>query len=206
MATLRIVIGDDQPLMLDTVRHVLDEDDGMAVVGTARSGADLLEVVSRVKPDIAIVDLTMPPLDGLRCLERLRDEHADVTVVVLSGCDDGRQIDAAFRRGAAAFLLKTMNPFDLPALLRHVVEQSAFVPPPAASARDEPRDALSAREREVLALVAEGLSNKEIAARLWLSQQTVKFHVRNVYRKLGISSRTEALRFAHEHDLVALRA
>ena len=209
MDELRIVVGDDQALIRETIRFVFDEDDGTTVVGEAESGAALLELMKRTEADVVLLDLTMPPLDGLECLERLREEHPDVTVVVLSGCEDPRQIEAAFRRGAHGYLLKMIDPFDLPAVVRHIVEGSTFAMPRPAQAGDASRDwrrVLSERELSVLGYLAEGMTNKQIAGRLWLSEQTVKFHLRNVYRKLEVSSRTEALRFAHEHDLVNVAA
>lgn len=209
MDHLRIVVGDDQALMRDTIRFVFDKEPDTTVVGEAESGATLLQLMHRVEVDVVLLDLTMPPMDGLECLERLREEHPDVIVIVLSGCDDPRQIEAAFRRGAHGYLLKMIDPFDLPAVVRHTVEGSAFAMPRPAQAEDPSHDwrrVLSERELAVLGYIAEGMTNKQIAGRLWLSEQTVKFHVRNVYRKLDVSSRTEALRFAHEHDLVNVAA
>jgi DNA-binding NarL/FixJ family response regulator len=207
MSVLRVVVADDQALMREAVRLVVDHDGRMQVVGEAASGAELLELLRRVEADVALVDLAMPPLDGLELVERLREEHPDLDVIVLSASDDPRQIDGALRRGARGYVLKLVDPTDLPAVIRQVVEASAFVVPRATedAASSALADAgLSDRELAVLTELAQGLTNKEIGARLWVSEQTVKFHVRNVYRKLGISSRTEALRFAHEHDLVPL--
>jgi DNA-binding NarL/FixJ family response regulator len=207
MGILRLVVADDQALMRDALRVVLEGDADFELVGEAPSGAELIELLDRVEADVALVDLAMPPLDGLECLERIRDRHGDVTVVVLSATDDHRQIEAALRRGASAYVLKSVSPFDLPAIIRQAVEGAAFVPLPAsASAAPDPRSSLSDRELAVLAELARGRTNKEIAAELWVSEQTVKFHLRNVYRKLGISRRTDALRFAHEHDVLGVRA
>ncbi len=201
----RIVVGDDQALMRNALRFALEADGGHSVVGEASSGAELLELLRRIEADVVLLDLTMPPMDGLECLERLREEHPELVLIVVSGCDDPRQIEAAFRRGANAFVLKSIDPSDLPALIRQTIEGSAFVMARTTKGADSANDwrrILTERELGVLGYVAEGLTNKQIAARLWLSEQTIKFHVRNVYRKLGVSSRTEALRFAHEHDLV----
>jgi two-component system NarL family response regulator len=209
MHELRIVVGDDQALMRDALRYALEADGGCRVVAEAESGRELLELVRRTEADVVLLDLTMPPMDGLECLEHLREEHPDLVVIVVSGCDDQRQIEAAFRRGANAYVLKSMDPYDLPALIRQTIEGTAFVmarTAPDADPANDWRRILSERELSVLAHVAEGLTNKQIAALLWLSEQTIKFHVRNVYRKLGVSSRTEALRFAHEHDLVNVLA
>ena len=209
MHEMKIVVGDDQALMRNALRFALEADGGCSVAAEASSCAELLEVLRRVEADVVLMDLTMPPMDGLECLEHLRDEHPDLVLIVVSGCDDQRQIEAAFRRGANAFVLKSIDPSDLPALIRQTVEGSAFVMARTTKDADSANDwrrILTERELGVLAYVAEGLTNKQIATRLWLSEQTIKFHVRNVYRKLGVSSRTEALRFAHEHDLVNVLA
>jgi DNA-binding NarL/FixJ family response regulator len=207
MARLNLVVADDQALMRDALRVVLEGDDDFEIVGEAESGAHLVELLGRVEVDVAIVDLAMPPLDGLECLERIRDEHPAVTVIVLSATDDHRQIEAALRRGASAYVLKSISPFDMPAMIRQAVEGVAFVPLPTdASAPPDPRSALSHRELAVLAELARGRTNKDIATELWISEQTVKFHLRNIYRKLGISRRADALRFAHQHDVLGVRA
>jgi DNA-binding NarL/FixJ family response regulator len=122
---------------------------------------------------------------------------------MLSAVDDRQVIESSFRRGASGYIRKTVNPFDLPAAIRQIVDGTVIHRPlsteQAGAARQVP--GLSEKEAAVLAELSQGLSNKEIASRLWLSEQTVKFHLRNIYRKLGITSRTEALRFAYEHDL-----
>ena len=205
MANLRVVVADDQKLMREAVRMVLSAEDGMTVVGEAASGAALLDLLKRVQPDVALVDLAMPPLDGIELLERIRAEHSGVKTVVLSGTDDRRQVAAALRRGAAAFILKSVNPLDLPAIIRQVVDGTTFVPVPRdVELRADARGTLSDRELAVLVELAEGRTNKEIAGRLWVSEETVKFHLRNIYRKLAVSSRTDAIRFAHENDLVGV--
>ena len=112
MANLRVVVADDQTLMREAVRIVLEAEDGMTVVGEAASGAALLVLLKRVDADVALVDLAMPPLDGIELLERIRSEHPAIKAVVLSGTDDPRHVAAALRRGAA-FVLKSVNPSDL---------------------------------------------------------------------------------------------
>jgi DNA-binding NarL/FixJ family response regulator len=206
---LKVVVADDEALFREAVRLVVEQDSRMEVIGEAANGADLLGLLRRVETDVVLLDLAMPPLDGLECVERVCQEHPELNVIVLSGSDDARQIDGALRRGARGYVLKLVDPTDLPAVIRQVVEATAFVVPRATnptSAAALAGAGLSERELAVLAELAQGLTNKDIAARLSVSEQTVKFHVRNVYRKLGISSRTEALRFAHEHDIVPLSA
>ena len=110
MHELRIVVGDDQALMRNALRFALEADGGCSVAAEASSGAELLEILRRVEADVVLMDLTMPPMDGLECLEHLREEHPELVLIVVSGCDDPRQIDAAFRRGANAFVLKSIDP------------------------------------------------------------------------------------------------
>jgi DNA-binding NarL/FixJ family response regulator len=211
MDELRVVVADDHALMRSAIRVAIDADDGMTVIAEATSGAEVLEVVKRIAVDVVLLDLAMPPLDGLECVQQLCEQHRDLAVIVLSGSDDRRQIEGALKRGAQAYVVKMIDPSDLPAVIRQTVNGTAFVRPrlhedAEAVAADSQKALLSERELEVLTHVARGDTNREIAARLWLSEQTVKFHVRNVYRKLGISSRTEALRFAHDSDLVGAAA
>jgi DNA-binding NarL/FixJ family response regulator len=203
VSKLRVVVADDQTLMREAVRMVLEGEAGMAVVGEAASGAELLELLKRERADVALVDLAMPPVDGIELLERIRIEHPATKAIVLSATDDRRQIAAALRRGAAAFVLKNVDPLDVPAIIRQVVDGTTFLAVPGDDdLRAGARAALSDRELAVLVELAEGRTNKEIAGRLWVSEETVKFHLRNIYRKLAVSSRTDAIRFAHENDLV----
>jgi DNA-binding NarL/FixJ family response regulator len=202
---LRVVVCDDHELMRSALCAVLTPDEGLEVVGEAADGNAMLALVEATEPDVVLLDLGLPGLDGLRCLELLRERHPDVATVVVSATDDPATIDAAFRRGAAAYALKSVNPLDLPATVRQAVEGSVFRPDRSAAGALEPSRAtgLSEKEAVVLAELAKGHSNREIAQTLWLSEQTVKFHLRNVYRKLGVANRTDALRLALERDLVA---
>jgi len=208
MNKLRVVVADDHTLMREAVRTVLDGEDDMTVVGEADSGAALLALLERVEADVAVLDLAMPPLDGIECLVRIRAAHPGMKTIVLSGADDLRGVDAALRRGATAYVVKTINPYDIPGVIRQAVDGTVFLPPPhdGQSSRATARRALSDRELAVLAELAEGLTNKEIAGRLWVSEETVKFHLRNIYRKLSVSGRTDAIRFAHENDLLRAAA
>jgi DNA-binding NarL/FixJ family response regulator len=149
----------------------------------------------------------LPGIDGLGCLEELAKHHPRVKVAMLSAVDDPQVMASAFRRGAISYILKSVNPDDLPGAIRQIVEGTVTHRSLAARTGAAPRippGGLSAKEVAVLAELCHGHTNKQIAATLWLSEQTVKFHLRNVYRKLGISSRTEALRYAYEHDLATL--
>jgi len=155
-----------------------------------------------LEPDIVLLDLNLPDVEGLRCLENLRREHPTMAVVVFSGVEDEAIAETALARGASGYVLKRINPLDLPAVLRQSIERSVFRQPLAQSNGGARSSGLSEKELAVLEQLSLGRSNREIASALWISDQTVKFHLRNVYRKLGVSSRAEAMRVAHERALV----
>jgi DNA-binding NarL/FixJ family response regulator len=209
MGTIRVVLVEDHALMRDAVKLVFDDTEDVELVGEVANGHDLLPLMSRVEADFVLLDVHLPGLDGLGCLEALAERHPQVKVAMLSAVEDPQVIESAFRRGARGYILKTVNPFDLPAAIRQIVDESVIHRPLAAREGAVPASragGLSEKEVAVLAELCNGHTNKQIAARLWLSEQTVKFHLRNIYRKLGIKSRTEALRYAYEHDLAAASA
>jgi DNA-binding NarL/FixJ family response regulator len=192
--------------MRDAVKLVFDEAEDVDLVGEVGNGNDLLPLLARVEADVVLLDVQLPGLDGLGCLEAVAEHHPHVKVAMLSAVEDPQVIESAFRRGARAYILKSVNPFDLPATIRQIVDESVIhraLAAPDGSASPKRVTGLSEKEMAVLAELANGYTNKQIAARLWLSEQTVKFHLRNIYRKLGIKSRTEALRYAYEHDLAS---
>lgn len=206
MNTTRVILAEDHALMRDAVRLVFDDAEDVDLVGAVANGHELLPLLARVEADFVLLDVQLPGLDGLACLEALAQHHPRVKTAMLSAVDDAPVIEAAFRRGAVGYILKTVNPFDLPGAIRQMVDESVIHRPLAARGEDTPTSraaALSEKELAVLAELCHGSTNKQIAARLWLSEQTVKFHLRNIYRKLQIKSRTEALRYAYEHDLAA---
>lgn len=203
MGTIKVVLAEDHALMRDAVRLVFDEAEDMELVGEVANGHELLPLLKRVEADFVLLDVHIPGLDGLACLEALAAQHPLLKVAMLSAVEDEQVIASAFRRGASGYILKSVNPFDLPAAIRQMLDGSVIH---RSLTRDDgaaPARAAGLSEKEVAVLVAlaHGRTNKQIAAQLWLSEQTVKFHLRNVYRKLGIKSRTEALRYAYEHDL-----
>lgn len=175
------------------------------VVGDADSAERGLEVVGKTRPDIVLLDLGLPRMGGLVCLERLRVEHPQVRVIVLSAEDDPHTIEVALRRGARAFVRKSVNPDDLPAVVRQVAEETVFYATPVLAGGPglaAKAAGLSPKELDVLEQVTQGRSNKQISEALWITPDTVKFHLRHIYKKLGVGSRTEALRAAHELALV----
>jgi two-component system, NarL family, nitrate/nitrite response regulator NarL len=202
---IRLFLVDDHGLVLQAIRLALEPHSDFEIVGDTTSGSEVLPRVSELQPDLVLLDIRMPGLDGLQVLDRLQEHHQDTKVVMLSGVEDADLAAEALRRGAKAFLGKGIDPAGVAPVLRQVFEgevvteavgnSTGFVPPPA----DE--FDLTTREREILEQVAAGRSNKQIAREFWLSEQTIKYHLTNVYRKLGVSSRTEAARFAYDHGL-----
>ena len=216
----RVVIVEDHPLMQAALEATLEGADGFTVVGTATSGLQAEPLVSRTQPDLVLLDLQLPGLDGLSCLALLRERHPDATVVVLTGVEDDEMIERALSGGAVALVRKSIAPADLPVLLRQVMLGSVhFATPRIARAvvtqatrqsqLEEARveacgeTGLTARELEVLEMVARGLPNRAVAKELFLSDQTVKRHLRRVYQKLGVANRTEAAQTAYRLGLHA---
>jgi DNA-binding NarL/FixJ family response regulator len=201
---MRVLIAEDHPLAAAAMRAVLEADGGFEVVGEARSGSQVLPRARDLQPDLVLLDLMLPELDGLVCLERLANELPEVPVVVCSGLAEQGDVDAARERGAAAFVTKAGDPSRLPVALRGAADGDPFA---VYGEIETPRRAsedlgLSEREAALLVTLARGLSNQEIGKELWITEQTVKFHLTNVYRKLGVANRTQATRIAYEHGLV----
>jgi len=190
--------------MLEGVRRVLEESTGFEIVGEARVGTDLLRLIQQAHPDVVLLDTGMPGIDGPAYVERIRANCPEVKVVVLSVLSDPAQIQAALVRGASAYIVKSIDPLDLPSAIRQAIDGTVFH---LLSLRDADEAAiakaagLTERELTIVKAVARGLSNQAIANEIWITEQTVKFHLSNVYRKLKISNRTEAARWALERGI-----
>ena len=191
--------------MLDAIRITLEDADAIELVGEALSGSEALPVIARTQPDIVLLDIRMPNMDGLACLGKIRERHPDVKVVILSGIDEPEQIRTALEQGACAFVVKHVDPRDLASALRQAAAGTVFqVLDSGDSGEDNAAKAAGITESElrVLRSLAQGMSNKQIAGKLFITEQTVKFHLTNIYRKLQVSNRTEATRYAYQHGLV----
>ena len=204
--SLKVLIADDHPLMLQGIRRALEASEGIEVVGEARSGQEVLALIERRKPDLVLLDLHMPGLGGLDCLEELKRSWPDVKTVVISASDDRVSIDSALLAGASAYILKSVSPMDIPSVLRQAAMGAVYHAPSATAAPRDGEDAsagpeLTPREVTILAAVASGSKTRTISKDLWLSEHTVKFHLTNIYRKLGVSNRSGAVRYAFENDL-----
>jgi two-component system, NarL family, nitrate/nitrite response regulator NarL len=203
---IRLLLADDHALVLQALRFALESETDIEIVGEARSGSEVLPRVGETEPDLILLDVRMPGLDGLQLLDRLGEQYPDTKVVILSGADEPELAAETLRRGAKAFLGKAIDPAEVAPVLRQVFEgevvsESVGATSGGESVRAFEEFGLTGREREILERVATGRSNKQIAGEFWLSEQTIKYHLTNVYRKLGVSSRTEAARFAYDHGL-----
>jgi DNA-binding NarL/FixJ family response regulator len=200
---MRVVIADDHRLVLDGIKRALEADGEFEIVGETQSGTQVLPLVGRTKPDLVLLDVRMPHMDGLACLDEIKRRHPDVKVVMLSASTNSDLFEVPLRRGASAYIVKTVNPEDLPGTLRQALEGNIHT----ALGIDEQRGGaktlgLTDRELTILDALARGLSNDQIAKEFWVAPQTVKFHLTNIYRKLGVKNRTEATRIAYQHGLV----
>jgi two-component system, NarL family, response regulator DevR len=205
------VICDSHPMWLDAVEQVLRRL-AIRVVGKTPATSEALALVDDHRPDLLITELegANGDLSGLALIERARASVPSLRPIVLSMHQDSQMIDAALVAGASAYVVKTAHPDDLTSAVRQAFSHSVYLagrrnlaPAPAepvVDAADEP--GLTRRELEILRLMAEGHSNAQLARMLWVTEQTVKFHLSNIYRKLGVSNRTEAAQYAYRHDLV----
>jgi two-component system, NarL family, response regulator LiaR len=190
--------------MLAGIKRALDASDDVDVVSEVSVGSQVLPAVNQTEPDVVLLDVRMPEVDGLTCLERIRKQFPDVKVVMLSAAADPELAAEAERRGASAYAVKSITPLDLPAIIGDALAGESFAVHgmPDHVEHATAAEGLSARELAVLQALARGLSNKEIGRELWVTEQTVKFHLRNIYRKLELANRTEAARYAFRHGLV----
>src|ERR1700751_5888336 len=203
---LKVLIADDHPLILNGIRRALEDSDGIEIVGEARSGEEVLALVARRKPHLVLLDLRMPGVDGLECIAELKRSWPEIKTVAISACEDRASIDAALLAGASAYMVQTVNPMDIPTVLRQaatgaVYHAPAGIPVCASAGGREAGPCLTPRETAILQAIADGLTTRAISHELWLSEHTVKFHLTNIYRKLGVTNRSAAGRSALENDL-----
>lgn len=215
MTTLRVVLADDQDLVRAGFRVILGAEPDIEVVGEAGDGEAAVGLVERVRPDVVLMDVQMPGVDGLAATRRIRERGDEVKVVILTTFDREDYLFEALRAGASGFLLKNASPEDLVESVRIVARGDALLSPevtrrviarfsepaPPRALRRPPQ--LTDREFEVLVLLARGASNAEIARELYLGETTVKTHVSRVLTKLELRDRTHAVVFAYENGVVA---
>ena len=217
--SIRVMLADDQALVRGGLRKIVDTEPDMQVVAEAADGLDAVDAAARSKPDVAVVDIRMPRLDGIEATRRIlagpAGAHVRVLIVTTFGLDD--YVYESLRAGASGFMLKDSPPEDVvegirliasgaalldPAVTRMVIEEFARRSPASAQPSGAPDPDLTAREREVLELLTRGRSNAEIASDLFLTEATVKTHVAHVLTKLGVRDRVQAVIWAYESGLV----
>lgn len=218
---LRIVIADDQTAVRDGLAIMLDLLPEITVVATAINGAEAIELVERLRPDALLMDLHMPVLDGIEATKRMATEHPEVAVVVLTTYADDQSILDALRAGARGYLTKNAGRADIARAIQGAVSGQSVLdanvqavllgitttstegsgPPNDAALPDD----LTTREAEVLSLIAQGLSNSDIASSLYLSTHTIKTHINRIFAKTGSRDRAQAILYAQKHGLTTLR-
>jgi DNA-binding NarL/FixJ family response regulator len=201
---IRVLIADDHAVVRQGLRTFLDLQDDIEVVGEAADGAEALAAAAELAPDVVLVDLVMPNVDGIEAIRGLRDRAPKARAIVLSSFIDDEKLFPAVRAGAAGYLLKDVQPQALVEAIRTVHDGGALLHPKVASRLLEEitTDPLTPREREVLGLIGRGMANKVIARELSLSEKTVKAHVSSILAKLGVTDRTQAALYAVRAGLV----
>lgn len=201
---IRVLIADDHPLVVEGVRGVLGTYDSLSVVGTAANGEQALEAYDTLRPDVVLMDLNMPGLNGLAATEILLERHPDARVLILSMHDTPEYISTALRHGARGYVLKDVPTDDLVAAIEHVHIGETYLCTGTAQvmAPGQGREPLTSREQTVLLELASGKSNKQVAAALNISVRTVETHRKNIKRKLDISSTAGLTRYAMEHGVL----
>lgn len=222
---IRIVVADDHPIFRDGLCRLLALEEDFEVVAQASDGRQVLEILQQVEPDILLLDLKMPGLDGLATLQRLQASRNKTRVIVLTASDDKNEFVQAMKLGTSGIVLKQtatelliksirkvhageiwLDSHTTAAVIRQFVANEEAPPPPppppqASAGRERERSPLSQREREIVALVAQGFKNKEMAEKMFISEQTVKNHLHNIFDKLGVSDRLELALYAIHNNL-----
>ena len=206
---LRILIADDHQIVRRGLRMTIEAEQDMKVVADAENGSQVLSLIKKHKPDVVLMDMQMPEMDGVDALKQLRVEFPTLPVLILTTFSDDAHVYAALRAGASGFLLKEMNGDDLVSAIRGAAQGKPQLHPDIARklmARapmpDDPFESLTERERGILKLIAKSMSNKEIASQLFLTEMTVKGYVSDLFAKLGVNDRTQAALMAIRFGLV----
>lgn len=208
-ASVRLLIADDHPVVRSGLRAMFAGEPDFEVVGEATTGAEAVHLAARLRPDVVLMDLRMPEMDGVEATERIKSSGAETRILVLTTYDSDTDILRAVEAGAIGYLLKDAPEEELYDAVRAAAEGKSLLAPPAAAllmerTRRAPEENLSGREIEVLRLVSKGASNREIASALWISEATVKSHLIRIYGKLDVDDRTAAVTVAFERGILRL--
>ncbi|MBQ7263295.1 MAG: response regulator transcription factor [Synergistaceae bacterium] len=205
--TVKILLADDHPLTRAGIAEFLRRESSFDLVAEAEDGTKAWELLKELEPDIALLDIRMPGMDGVSVAQKAKAEGLRTAIVMLTSYDAQQYVMASLRAGAKGFVLKTVSPRELTTAINAVAKGGLYLDPEVASAigdSDFIPEQLSAREREVLLLAAKGLSSKEVAKRLFISERTVQTHLASIYDKLGSKNKTEALLLALKYGVVTL--
>jgi NarL family two-component system response regulator LiaR len=215
MNGIRIIIADDHAIVREGMRQTLEDEPDFEVVGEAVNGQEAVELVTSLKPDVAVVDISMPVMDGIEATRRIKSISPTTAVLILSGFDDDQFVFSLLEAGAAGYLLKEVGGQRIVDAIRAICRGESVLHPviarkvmdrffPVTAPKKEHEKALGEREMEVLELASQALSNQEIASRLGLSLHTVEAHMRHIFNKLQVSSRTEAVLYAIKQGWIRL--
>jgi two-component system, NarL family, response regulator LiaR len=206
---IRVMLVDDHSVVRSGLNAMLSAEDGLELAGEAADGSEAVRIVERIKPDVILMDLLMPVMDGVSATKAIHDRWPEIRIIVLTSFKEREQVDGALKAGAMSYLLKTVSASELVSAIRGAMAGQSKLSSEATqvliqemrnpSARDYD---LTAREKEILKLMIDGLPNTEIANNLGVSPSTAKFHVSNILSKLGVTSRTEAVSLALKQKLV----
>lgn len=215
MSKIRVLIADDHAILREGLRSLLALQDDIEVVGEAADGQAALDLTRQLQPDIVLMDIAMPGMDGLEATRRLKQEHPATRVLILTQHDNREYVFSLLQAGAAGYVLKKAGGAEVINAIRSVHQEGAFLPPGIARevmeryiqrpVEETGRPHLTEREKEVLRLVAEGKSNKEIAELLCLSVKTVMAHRTNIMEKLDLHSRTELVKYAIRQGIISIQ-
>jgi len=214
---LTILIADDHPLVRDALRQALDVEEDMEIVAEAADGEEAVKLASECKPDVAVMDIVMPKLNGIEATRKIKQIAPDIAILILTAYDDDEYVLGLLDAGAAGYLLKSARGRDLAGAIRAIKSGESVLHPAiiakllkramqAPVEEHKPSDILSERESEVLRLVTLGMSNKDIAEKLFLSERTIKAHLTNIFNKLNVASRSEAIVKGLQWGLVTLES
>jgi NarL family two-component system response regulator LiaR len=213
---IRILLADDHVLVRQGTRELLEQEEDLTVVAEAGDGEEAVRLAASYHPDVAIMDISMPKLDGIEATQQIKIQHPAIAVLVLTAYDDDQYVFALLEAGAAGYLLKDVQASELVKAVRAVYAGESILHPtiarkvinrfaqPADKSEENVLDQLTGREMEVLRLAAKGMTNQEIAQELVISVRTVQVHLSNVFSKMGVGSRTEAVLHALRKGWIAL--
>jgi len=205
--TVRVLLADDHPLTRAGLKSYLDSEKEIELVGEAEDGQRALEMIRELEPDVALLDIRMPKMDGVTVARMIKESGINVNLIMLTSYDAQQYVLASLRNGAKGFILKTAPPEELARAIMVVSKGGLFLDSEVAGAVGEDElmpETISAREREVLLLAARGFSSKEVASKLFISERTVQTHLASIYDKLGARNKTESLLLALKYGVVTL--